>query len=430
MRIQRTSACAHAAFALFALVSTAAAQSTWIVDGANGPGTDFGDLPTAVATAATGDTLVVRPGTYTGFDTDKGLTILGEPQGFLGVRLLTPTGATHTVSVHNLPTGAAFRMAACEIDRPLTGGIFGFAAGIAIENCAGSVLLDDVTTDDFPGDGGGGIYLSGAAQVQVNGCEIYGHPALSDDGGSRCTVVDSLLRGGNGTLGLGQALLYPSSPGVASQTFDGPSSIRLVRTAVTGGNGVTSFLFGVPQFHPGSPAARIGGDLVVAGDASAQLVAGINNVPLAGIDQTNFLQAGIVTLDPSVTVLGSSGGPAVAPAITLTTQHVPWVVASGDGPGGTVDYTLATTANNPVVTLLSLPALPAPTPFGVFELDPLAIAPLFSGSQPAPGVLTQSLAVPNDPALSGRAFAIQAGVFINATNSLELTNSSQFLLYD
>lgn len=291
------------------------------------------------------------------------------------------------------------------------------------------MLFDDVTTDGFPGDGGGGVFLTGAAQVQLNGCDVYGRPALLDWGGSNCTVVDSVLRGGNATLGLGQALLFGSKAGLQTETFDGPSMVRLVRTSVTGGDGVTSH-FGVPTVHSGSPAVRLGGDLVVAGDSTSALAAGANNAPLAGISVSQFLAAGSVILDPTVPVQGSSGGPAVDPALTFTSRHIPWVFASGGGPGGTVDYTLVTTVNNPVVMLIGLPALPAPSPFGDFELNPLAIAPLFAGLQPTPGVLTQFLAVPNIPTLSGRAFAIQAGVFDNASSVLSLTNSAQFLLYD
>ena len=37
----------------------------WIVDAANGPGTNFLDLPPAVAAAASGDTIIVRAGSYT-----------------------------------------------------------------------------------------------------------------------------------------------------------------------------------------------------------------------------------------------------------------------------------------------------------------------------------------------------------------------------
>ncbi len=56
-------------FALF--VPAAAAQPmTWIVDQNNGPGTNFTDLPPALVAAASGDTILVRPGGYTASTTN------------------------------------------------------------------------------------------------------------------------------------------------------------------------------------------------------------------------------------------------------------------------------------------------------------------------------------------------------------------------
>ncbi len=65
--------------ALVALLAlSATAQNVWIVDAANGPGTHFQDLPTAVAAASNGDVLRIRPGTYAAFTlARKGLRIFG-----------------------------------------------------------------------------------------------------------------------------------------------------------------------------------------------------------------------------------------------------------------------------------------------------------------------------------------------------------------
>ncbi|MBK8976312.1 MAG: hypothetical protein IPM29_10310 [Planctomycetes bacterium] len=43
-----------------ALVLPLAGQRTWVVDSANGPGTDYLDIDAAYAVAGVGDTLVVR----------------------------------------------------------------------------------------------------------------------------------------------------------------------------------------------------------------------------------------------------------------------------------------------------------------------------------------------------------------------------------
>src|SRR4029079_14764563 len=48
--------------ALLCLTAPATGQGrTWIVDGNNGPGTNFLDIPPAVAAAQDGDTILVRP---------------------------------------------------------------------------------------------------------------------------------------------------------------------------------------------------------------------------------------------------------------------------------------------------------------------------------------------------------------------------------
>ncbi|HLU38404.1 MAG TPA: hypothetical protein VK081_03410, partial [Planctomycetota bacterium] len=72
--------------AVLATAPAALAQRTWVVDVNNGPGTDFFDIPPAVAAAAPGDLIVVRAGQYNGFSTNKGLRMVGE-----GAVLLAPS---------------------------------------------------------------------------------------------------------------------------------------------------------------------------------------------------------------------------------------------------------------------------------------------------------------------------------------------------
>lgn len=417
-------------FFVFIVASQAGAQtSTWVVDAAGGPGSHFTSLVAAEAAAADGDTLLVRPGTYQGFETSKGLTVLGERLQFSGTRITPPSGARHTVRVHNLPAGQSFRMAACDVRRTMGGGLPGaYGSAVRVEHCLGSVLLDDVLIEGFATDSSAGLSAAQAAHLQITGCEIEGLPAYTDRGGSSCTVVASTLTGMSAITGLGGFPLSSAAPGVDIANFDGPSTMRLVRSTVRGGDGVMTSILA----YGGAPAVLLHGTLIVSGDASTQLVAG--NSPAAGMPvdcvATGLLSvSGIASVDPAVSVLGSGGGAPFSAGITATRPHVPWLVASGEGPGGQVAYTLGTTPNNPVSVILSLPALPIPTPFGDFELNSLAIFPLYSGTQPATGLQSQSLTVPQDPGLLGSAFAVQAAVFDLATNALSLTNSAQFLLY-
>ncbi len=60
------------------IINGAAAQRTWIVDQYNGPGTNFTDLPPAVAAAGAGDQILIRSGSYTAPVITKGLTLIPE----------------------------------------------------------------------------------------------------------------------------------------------------------------------------------------------------------------------------------------------------------------------------------------------------------------------------------------------------------------
>lgn len=94
----------HCVLAWSCLISSALAQRTWIVDAANGAGTDFTDLPAAEAAAVPGDTLLVRSGTYSPFTTSKGLTVIG----VRGQTVIRWTNAFEILRVANLPSGQTF----------------------------------------------------------------------------------------------------------------------------------------------------------------------------------------------------------------------------------------------------------------------------------------------------------------------------------
>src|SRR5687767_11860601 len=84
----------------------------WIVDASNGPGTNFTDLPPAVAAAASGDTILVRPGTYSPFTAaGKALDIRGSGSANTFVTS-SPLIAT---SIDAVPAGASFYLSGMSI---------------------------------------------------------------------------------------------------------------------------------------------------------------------------------------------------------------------------------------------------------------------------------------------------------------------------
>ena len=88
------------------IVLAAILQTIWIVDAANGPGTSFTNLPAAVAAAASGDTLIVTPGTYSPFNVSgKALTIRGA--GSASTIVTASASATQTF-IASVPAGLTF----------------------------------------------------------------------------------------------------------------------------------------------------------------------------------------------------------------------------------------------------------------------------------------------------------------------------------
>lgn len=124
-------------FVAAAAVSVLPGQRTWVVDRANGPGTDFLDLPPAVAAAAPGDTLVIVgqacspfPGLYTAPMIDKGLRLVGTQTAINvdGQLVIANVPASQSVILQNVS---------------LSGSTQDFSSfGLIVQACAGQVVLD------------------------------------------------------------------------------------------------------------------------------------------------------------------------------------------------------------------------------------------------------------------------------------------------
>lgn len=104
------------------------AQTTWVVDANNGPGTHFTDLPPAVAAAAVGDELFIRTGGYSATTVSKGLVLRSLP-GVLVYCHLT---------VRGLPRGQAL------ILRGLS--LIGW---LDLQQCAGAIHMEGVVLQEW-----------------------------------------------------------------------------------------------------------------------------------------------------------------------------------------------------------------------------------------------------------------------------------------
>jgi hypothetical protein len=102
---------------MLGLIIACVLPTTWIVDANSGPGTHFTDLPAAIAAAQSGDTILVRTGTYTAFSVSgKALTIRGAGAATTVVRLVSPSlPQSPTVTIANTPSGERFYLSGLTI---------------------------------------------------------------------------------------------------------------------------------------------------------------------------------------------------------------------------------------------------------------------------------------------------------------------------
>ncbi|HEX5041383.1 MAG TPA: hypothetical protein VFV75_00660 [Candidatus Polarisedimenticolaceae bacterium] len=229
---------AIAAVSLSTLLAGASAASTWIVDD-DGPA-DFRSVQAAVYAAyvLSGDTLLVRPGTYREtvylsaknlvIRSEKGpaVTILDAEQGGSVVTLENRSAATRlegfTLRNGSDQTGGGIFVVggAPVITRNViegneaTGGAYGYGYGGGIEIYGAAPLIThNVIRGNRAADGGGGIdvYYSGSSTPGTC-C-----PVLAQN-----TIVDNVVTGPGGKGG--GILVFASEPRIASSILAGNSA--------------------------------------------------------------------------------------------------------------------------------------------------------------------------------------------------------------
>ncbi|MCA8950523.1 MAG: hypothetical protein KDE27_13545, partial [Planctomycetes bacterium] len=140
------------------LLTPLACAQTFVVDAANGPGTNFTDIATAVAAVPDGAILEVRPGEYGVFQIqNKSLTIVG----------------TAGVLVRSGIEGTAFDVVGLASDQAVTvrqvawDGVFpGLFSSVVCRNNRGTVLIDECS----PTSGGGRVIFTDCDRAFVRDC--------------------------------------------------------------------------------------------------------------------------------------------------------------------------------------------------------------------------------------------------------------------
>lgn len=392
-------------FGVCALSVAAAAQRTWIVDANNGPGTDFVNLPPALAAASDGDVLLVRPGAYRAFATSKGVTILGTP----GQTRVLGSYFVEAMSVAGLPAGRTFRA------RDLT--FVGSAEQmIGLMANQGAVVLEAMDADI-----GTPILTFAVASCQTVTLRDCGKASPACGvmvNRSRVSIVDCRLRG----------IDAAGDPRVASWRassalmVDTGAVVEVADTVLTGGDGVAIWPY-LGDYWPSAAAVSLnGGDLRLRAGAAGAVAAG--NGAVVTLPVSAIVGVGRLRRDARVPVLPFAGAVPVAASVQDTVGSEPGLTLSGGALGLPLVLVYTGTANQPVALAAGTWAASGGA-FGELWLDPgslLLVSPLVA--DPA-GVAAWSVPLPNNPRLVGVTLGWQAAAprgaalqFANPTASL------------
>ena len=365
--------------ALAALFGPTIAAQTFVVDGNNGPGTDFTSIAAAVAAVPDGAVLLVRPATYGGFEIrGKSLTILGEPGAH--VDFLIPP-----MAIVNLAPTQSVELRGLSWSNPLG------PALLSCRDCRGRVSIEACRSDQTIAQAGGGVLAARCAQLHIRDCtfEALGRSGLSID---HCdaTLLDSEVRAAG---------------------FGPPGLMQLGGTLQVAGSRVGGALASTTAIQLN------GGALVVRG---ASTLTSNTLGPGRIVDGT-----GSARVDPDTIRMPPNAG--VGAGIALSTPSMPFVTASTQALGGTAtaSFTGPTDPRAGGALLAGIPASPRPLPP---YLDPIWLDPGRSVVVAIGGArLTASYPVPMSPWALGIAIGWQGFSLSPSTGALQASNPAVYV---
>jgi hypothetical protein len=353
----------------------------WIVDAANGPGTNFTDIPAAVTAAANGDTILVRPGTYTAFNVNgKALTMRGAGAG------TSVAGSTTTIS--GVPSGSVFYVSGMAFVAGTTPPVTGYP-GLRV--VGSEVALADVTASGVTTllQGTPGLWVEGGSVVHAARCSFTGTLGYSQAGGHGALLVGGLLAADACTFtggGSGGGFFPVSGAGIV---VNGGAAV-LSRCSAFGGNATLGFgghgiavLNGFARIagnsanliHGGTGSGAPGGNSIFADANSTAVVHGnvVLQGPITGAVATPA--SGTVPL-PYLSFSGtvtSAGELQAAQSVTLTLDgqipNAPFALLVDVAPTFSSAFSPVTIGELLVPVSLTLPLEGTLNGAGVFQLS-------------------------------------------------------------
>ena len=307
-----------------AILALSLPQGTHIVDAAGGPGSNFLDIPPAVSAAASGDTILVRAGTYSGFTTSKALRVLGA-----GASLTTIIGAAAAVEFRNTPAGQTSLLAGCECragTAAIYGGVVLYYSDLTILDCDvyGSPLIGlPALRSDFS--------TVHASRCTFTGSDSPTNSIFSNDGGAGAFLRDTFFSAEQCSFQGGDGFLIPPANNVTLAGHGisvGESEAVLSRCDVFGGRG--------PYNWNGHAVHCWAGTTWLSGDAS-NVCQGGESATLFGASHLGV--QGTIAVHGAINVLPSLGMNATTlGAVTLGEPEFPFLDVQGTSlPNGTID---------------------------------------------------------------------------------------------
>ena len=400
------------------LTSALAAQTTWIVDGNSGPGSQFTKIQDAIDAAAAGDVILVREVPYAyseGLTVNKGVAILGQPRFRMEGQVFR--GVTAAVEVRDIPPGQTFVLANAEVKIEI-------GDGVRIVDAQGAVHLQEVDVRARR-LGYEGVEVHSSPDVTLTDCVVGAVGSPSFDRGfrravevtdSNVTLVGSTIFG----VDHGQATIRRVTVTVNAGTgvWASNSSLHLARTDVHGGSGTAA--------DPGRSAIDLqGSTATVAGLPGNPVHAGAGSFPLPGIRADT---GSAVVVDTDVDVRGSGGFAAWGGGGQFTQRVVAAVDADPGALGGVIVTQTSAQASDIVLLYLGLPVAPVSTPYGRLHLDAGSLFRVAADVLPPSGITSRFLLVPNDVELRGLTVGFQAAHWNHVSGAVELTNLTRVTL--
>jgi hypothetical protein len=202
------------------------------------------------------------------------------------------------------------------------------------------------------------------------------------------------------------------------------STLQLVETTATGGNGGVATIFIWVAVYPGVPGIVATNSVIRILGNGQWVRGGVDPAQLGGQRQPAITGSGVVRADPAITLDSGTG-----PGITLVRIGMPRIVAVNPDLGGSLVVRRSGPANVLTAIVASLRGTPWPlqTNQDPIWIDVPTMIVDSLGVTPSNGQFQVSRQVPNSPALRGFVSTWQA-VDLDGTGQLSVSNPSQVMV--